>query len=354
MRVCRVTEASGAHSRYEHACEQLRAGNYKHGFRNYESRWEAAGIPRPVHTDRALLGPEWRGQDLRGKRILLHAEQGFGDTVQFLRYVPLVTQLGAAEVTVEVQPELRTLVAGMPSGFTLGTGTPAGKYDFHCSLLDLPIAFRTTLSTIPKPVHLELRETVLGHWQARIGRTRRMRIGLVWGGNPRNSTDAKRSVNLHALSPLLSTFTDADFFSFQVGPPARQLKECEGPVIDLKPFLTDFVETAAALRQMDRIISVDTAVAHLAGSLGLGVFLLLCHRPCWRWLLETKSSPWYPTMKLIRQPSPGDWPSVIENLKKELYNTKQIGAKSIHEESCPARSADHLLRLGRILLQERT
>lgn len=307
--------------RYELACAQLLTGSYLDGFRNYESRWEAAGLPRPVCTDGPLLGKEWRGQDLVGKRFLLHAEQGFGDTVQFIRYAPLVAALGA-DVTIEVQPALRGLAACITNGCKVGNGVPDGSFDFHRSLIDLPAVFRTSVNTVPPPAMIRIPKEIEQEWRARIGATKRTKIGLVWAGNPKNSTDATRSIKLDLLRPILDSFDHAEFFSFQLGKAAEQVSQFEKRVSDLQPYLRTFADTAGALMQMDRIISVDTGVAHLAASLGLKVWLLLSYTPCWRWLLDTRHSPWYPTMSLVRQPSPGDWERVISNLQKELYNTK--------------------------------
>ncbi len=313
-----IESNSDARATYELACTQLQASNYIDGFRNYRSRWEAAGIARPVHTDRALLGEEWRGQDLRGKRILLHAEQGFGDTIQFIRYAPLVAELGADEVVVEVQPAMRELAACMDlNGCTVGNGVPLGVYAAHCALLDLPLVFGTTVSTIPPPIRMNIPEGVEKLWRGLIRGTGRRKVGLVWAGSASNPIDAKRSVRLDEFRPVLEAFGDAEFFSFQVGPAAEQLRGWRHRMHDLQSDLRTFVDTAAALRCMDLVITVETAVAHLAGSLGLNAWVILSHSPCWRWLLERRSSPWYPTVRLFRQEEPGDWGSVMRQLVAE-------------------------------------
>jgi hypothetical protein len=314
-------EPDSARARYELACAQLLAGNYLDGFGNYDSRWEAAGVPRPAHTDQALLGEQWRGENVSGRRILLHAEQGFGDTIQFIRYVPLVAKLGA-EVVVEVQPALRDLAGCMVLDCKVGTGVPNGQFDFHCSLVDLPAVFRTRPRTVPAPVSIDVPERLKEEWQARLPHSKRTRVGLVWAGSPKNSTDRVRSIRLELLRPILGAVGDAEFFSFQVGAGREQLETFRDRVTDLTPYLHNFADTAAALQRMDRVISVDTAVAHLAGSLGLNVWLLLSYTPCWRWLLDTSRSPWYPSVKLVRQRSFGDWEPVVTALKKELYNIK--------------------------------
>lgn len=302
-----------ANARYELARAQLLAGNYTEGFPAFTSRWQAMGRLRPVDTDKALLGDEWRGEDLTGKRILLHAEQGFGDTIQFIRFAPLVANLSES-VSIEVQPELRNLAAWMALGCQLGTGVPAASYDFHCSLIDLPAAFQATVDTVPPPIRIDIPAPVKQLWELRIPRSKGLKTAVVWAGSRGNSSDAARSMKLDLLIPLLDSPIEGEFFSFQLGPQAEQLVPRRERVTDLRPYLHGFVDTAAALLRMDRVITVDTAIAHLAGSLGLPVSLLLPHTPCWRWLLDTRFSPWYPSMQLFRQPSAGDWESVIRQL----------------------------------------
>lgn len=302
-----------ARLRYELACSQLRAGNYLDGFAGYESRWEAAGLRPPIETDKALLGEQWRGANSNGKRVLLHAEQGFGDTIQFIRYAQMVAALGA-EVTIEVQPALRELARCMAAGCKVGNGVPKGVYDFHCSLMDLPTVFRTTVESVPPPARPNLPDELKRLWLTRIPDTGRTRVGIVWAGNPKNSIDGRRSMKLEDLKPLFDSCPDTEFFSFQVGAAAQQLSSCCAPIADLAPFLGNFVDTAAALLRMDRVITIDTAVAHLAGSLGLDVWLLLPRVSCWRWLSNGYTSPWYPSMRLFRQPAPGDWESVVREI----------------------------------------
>jgi hypothetical protein len=302
-----------ARQRYQDAITALSAGHYAEGFAAYDARWEAAGIPRPAKTDAAIVGPEWRGSRLTGKRILLHSEQGIGDSIQFLRFVPRVQAMGP-EIVLEVRPALRDLVRSLHPSCTVGNGVPQGRYDLHCSLMSLPAVFGTTIDSVPPPAEFHLPAAACERWQGRIPQSGRRNVGLVWTGNAEYSEDARRSMAFERLLPLLKTNKSAHFFSFQLGPYAGSgLK-----IVDLAPQLTSFVETAAALLQMQLVITVDTALAHLAGSLGLPVWLLLPFAPSWRWMLDRSDSPWYPTMRLFRQTARGDWDSVIRQVTQLL------------------------------------
>jgi Glycosyltransferase family 9 (heptosyltransferase) len=294
--------------RYRRAIAGLLAGSYAQGFADYDARWEAGHIPRPADTDAAIVGPEWRGGNLQGKRLLLHAEQGAGDSIQFLRYVPLVAALGP-QIVLEMQPSLRGLAEYFRPQCTVGTGVPLGRYDLHCSLMSLPALFGTTIDTVPAPARFDLPTDLCERWRTQIPKSETRNAGLVWAGNPEHSRDAHRSIGLGRLLPLIGR-KDVRFYSFQIGE--------QSPIIDLAPQLTSFLETAAALQRMDLVITVDTAVAHLAGSLGIEVWLLLPFAPCWRWMLDRQDTPWYPSMRLFRQTFAGDWDSVIQRVIESL------------------------------------
>jgi Glycosyltransferase family 9 (heptosyltransferase) len=305
-----------ASERYQQAIAALAAGRYREGFAGYDARWEAAGIPRPAVTDAAIVGSEWRGESLSGKRLLLHAEQGLGDCIQFLRYVPLVKALGP-EIILEVRPALRELCALLRSPCPIGNGTPPRRFDLHCSLLSLPAIFGTSIETLPPPSEFCLPKSVCDRWRRHIPKSERKNIGLVWAGNPEHPHDAQRSIGFDRLSPILETDQRRlRFFSFQLGPAA--LNTTSEKVLNLAPHLTSFVETATALLQMQLVITVDTAVAHLAGSLGVPTWLLLPFVSSWRWMRDRTDAPWYPSMRLLRQPAPGDWHRVISQLKDRL------------------------------------
>ncbi|HEX7642942.1 MAG TPA: tetratricopeptide repeat protein [Burkholderiaceae bacterium] len=311
------------------ACLLLAEGDFANGWREYEYRWHAAGRTGPP----AFAAPPWDGKaDLRGKTIYLHAEQGFGDTLQFLRYATLVAGCGAT-VLLGVPPELRRLAASCPGvARVLTTGDAAPDFDFHCPLMSLPLAFGTTVDTIPARVpYLTPDADAVAAWSSKLG-TRTapqapVRIGLVWAGKPRKgnpesyAVDRQRSMPLAQLQPLLQT-PDARFYSLQLGEAAEQAR-AQAELIDFSAELNDFHDTAALIANLDLIISVDTAVAHLAGALGKPVWLLDRHNPCWRWLRDRSDSPWYPSMRIFRQAEPGDWAGVVRDVQAAL---KQFAA----------------------------
>ncbi len=299
-------QAHGARSRL-----WLLSGDLERGLAEYEWRW----LLQPGGR-RGFRQPEWDGSPLLGRRILLHAEQGLGDTVQFLRYAPLVARAGG-RVIVECPPGLVMLAAGMEGvEEAVASGQPLPDFDVHAPLLSVPRILGTRLETIPAeipylqppPAPEELPELPGGG---------RLRVGLAWSGNPAHRNDRRRSLPLQRLAPLASV-EGVVFISLQKGPAAEQsaplglrLESPPGRWNDL-PWL------AATLARLDLIISVDTLQAHLAGALGRPVWLLLPFAPDWRWMLGREDSPWYPTMRLFRQPAPGDWASVVERVRQEL------------------------------------
>jgi hypothetical protein len=295
---------------------QLVQGRFEEGWRGYEYRWKLPTAPKPYEFNR----PKWTGEDLIGKTILLHTEQGLGDSLQFVRYVPLVARQ-AAKVYFYCQPPLIQLFSQL-NDVTLLTD-PNQKippYDFHCPLMSLPLAFGTRLETIPAEVpYLHADEKLLQDWKPKLDWSKKLRIGIVWSGNPKHKSDRQRSIPLRALAPL-GEFTDQiAFYSLQVGPPALQISEVpELKLIDLSADLQDFTDTAAVIQQLDLVISVDTATAHLAGALARPIWILLAYVPDWRWLLDRSDSPWYPTARIFRQTQAGDWSPVVESLISEI------------------------------------
>ncbi|HVY72107.1 MAG TPA: tetratricopeptide repeat protein, partial [Verrucomicrobiae bacterium] len=288
-------------------------GQLAEGWLENEWRWRMGEL-RGKRRDFAC--PEWRGEPLAGRSILLHAEQGFGDTLQFVRYLPLVIQRGG-RVVLECQPELVSLLQGLPGlAGVVARGTAPPPCDFHLPLLSLPRVFRTSLHQIPatapyvpapsSPVLLDPADGVL-------------RVGLVWGGNPSFRNDRSRSFTLAEYRPLLDE-PRVQFYSLQVGARAGELKAPgeTTAIVDLAPRLKDFAATAAAIKELDLVITSDTAVAHLAGALGKPVWVLLSFAPDWRWLLHRNDSPWYPSMRLFRQTTRGDWASVVVRVREAL------------------------------------
>jgi Flp pilus assembly protein TadD len=295
-----------AEGQWNEAVLLLTMGDLEAGFTKHEWRWRVGQI-----APRDLPGPVWQGESLAGRTILTYAEQGFGDTIQFLRYVPMLAAQGA-RVVVEVPKALARLAGSVAGASTVvAQGAALPDYDCQCALASLPLRFGTGLATIPADIpYLAADAAALARWRLRIGSGGR-RIGLVWAGSPLHRKDAQRSIPIELLAPLLD-LPDTAWFSLQVGERAPDLAKLPpGRVVDLAPELGDFAETAAALEALDLVIGVDTAVLHLAGALGRPGFLLLPFTADWRWLTGRADSPWYPSLQLFRQKSPGDWAGAI-------------------------------------------
>lgn len=296
---------------------QLLTGDYEAGWAAREARWALPSrYPR-------FAKPMWLGNDaLDGKTILVRADEGFGDTIQFVRYVPRLAEQGARVVMV-VQDQLHALLAnlsGVSQCIPISRSAALPAFDLHCPMMSLPFAFRTTLGNIPAPTsYLPCpTEAHVQAWERRLGRRAKLRVGLVWSGNPRQPDDHNRSLSLLALSRI--TDVDATFVSLQKDPkPADRVILLErSDIVDLTHDLTDFNETAALVSCLDLVISVDTSVAHLAAALGRPTWVLLSHTPDWRWLLGRDDSPWYPTARLFRQDKTRDYGKVLDRVRIEL------------------------------------
>jgi tetratricopeptide (TPR) repeat protein len=311
-----------------HYCEalcRLLVGDYERGWEKNEWRWQTEALR---HSGRSFPQPLWLGEnDIAGKTILLHAEQGFGDTLQFCRYVPMVVARGA-HVILEVQRPLHALMESLPAvAQIVSRGDALPAFDMHCPLLSLPLAFGTRLETIPSArSYLAASTGKANSWRDALGGHDKPRIGLVWSGNPRkelsnaNRIDSQRSMDFELFVPL---FDDAacEFYSLQKGDDAvKQLYDSafSERVIDRTNELHDFSDTAALIENLDLVISVDTAVAHLAGALGKPFWLLNRYNTCWRWLLDRDDCPWYPTARQFRQDESRDWGSVIGRVAPAL------------------------------------
>ena len=292
----------------------LLQGNLPGGWAEYESRWKVG-----VGDDRRLTQRRWKGEPLNGERILLYAEQGFGDTLQFVRYVPLVVARGG-EVVLEVQPPLRRLLSvieGVSQVISRGDTLP--EFTWQCPLLSLPLAFGTEMNTIPASVpYIHPDPTQVEAWRERFQGNAR-RIGLVWSGNPSMERNRIRSLPLDLLVPLMKV-PDTAFYSLQLGPASEQVKHIPPGVrlIDLASELNNFADTAAVVANLDLVISVDTSVAHLAGAMGKPVWILLNKGCDWRWFLEREDSPWYPSARLFRQSTAGGWQEVVSHVERAL------------------------------------
>jgi tetratricopeptide (TPR) repeat protein len=308
-----------AQARFVEGVARLTLGDFS-GWRGYEARW---GVGFLASHRRSFTAPLWLGESpLDGKTILLHAEQGFGDTLQFVRYAPLLVDR-SANVVLEVQPELVRLLAPLPSvAAVIARGKPLPRFDCHCPLLSLPLAFATELATIPAQIpYIAPTDQDVALWRERLPR-RGPLIGLAWSGERSHDNDRNRSLRLETLLPLLQT-RDVTFVSLQheVRDEDAGLLQDQSAIVHVGDRFRDFADTAAAVSLLDAVISADTAVAHLAGAMGKPLLLLLPFGADFRWLRERDDSPWYPTARLFRQPAFGDWRSVIETLRRELTRT---------------------------------
>jgi tetratricopeptide (TPR) repeat protein len=310
-----------AHARFVESVARLSLGDFSAGWRAYESRWHVGWL---ASQRRDYGAPLWLGEaSLDGKTILLHAEQGMGDTIQFVRYAPLLAARGA-KIVLEVQPELVRLLSAMPGLATVvARKQPLPRYDFHCPLLSLPLACGTTLDTIPAEIpHIAPGEgdvvSFMESWRARLPR-RRPLVGLVWSGERSHDNDLNRSMPLATLAPLFD-LPDIAFVSLQheVREEDAAMLQSRGDVLPIGADFRDFADTAAAIAALDAVIAVDTAVAHLAGAMGKPLFLLLPFAADFRWLRGRSDSPWYPSVRLFRQPQFGDWDGAVKLLRQEL------------------------------------
>ena len=314
-----------AEAHWNLALALLTHGDFSQGFDEFEWRWKWKIFPR-----RDFPQPLWNGEPLAGATLLLHAEQGFGDTLQFIRYLPLVEQRGG-KVIIECQPELQRVLRTAAGGSVVARGQEIGAFDVHCPLLNLPRIFGTTPRTIPRQVpYLYADRAMVESWRSRLGgNSDSFKVGLAWAGNQAHMNDRSRSMMLSAFAPL-GRLPGIRFYSLQKGGQADQAKNApEGlELIDWTNDLDDFADTAAFIANLDLVISVDTSVAHLAGAMGKPVWVMLPFAADWRWMREHEDSPWYPTMRLFRQTSIGDWESVIQRVGKILNDLALLRGNS--------------------------
>ena len=290
-------------------------GEWAKGWEKHELRWRC---DLGAEKRRTFPQPYWRGEtDITGKTILLHAEQGFGDTLQFVRYAPLVAERGA-RVLLEVQFGLAPLLARMPGvGAVFNRGERLPLFDVQCSLMSLPHAFRTTLDNVPNAVpYLSPPEARVAAWRHRLGTTRRRRIGIAWSGT---ASPWNRAIPLSLLAPLADR-EDCELHVLQteIWPDDRAALKALRRINDHSGALKDFADTAALMSLMDLVISIDTAAAHLAGALARPVWLMLPIGADYRWMLRRSDCPWYPTMRIFRQKSLREWQPVIDEVMQNL------------------------------------
>lgn len=298
----------------------LLEGDYAQGWPLYEYRWQALlkGSKR-VFAQPLLPCVDAAGDpaSLAGKRVLLHAEQGFGDTLQFLRYVPLIEALGA-EVILEVQSPLKSIAASLPgSRLTLVRGDALPDFDWHCPLMSLPWVLGVA-EPLATPPYLAVDPLHRARWQQRLGARVAPRIGLVWSGRATHGNDRNRSLELARLAPLLELPFEFHSLQKEYRPGDAAMLAALPGLMRHEEALEDFADTAALIEELDLLVSVDTSVVHLAGALGRPVWVLLPHVPDWRWLLDRSDTPWYPSARLFRQTRPGDWDTPLAALVEAL------------------------------------
>jgi tetratricopeptide (TPR) repeat protein len=297
----------------------LLRGKFEEGWKEFAWRDRALELKS---IRRGFSQPQWDGSDLGGRTILLHAEQGFGDTLQFVRYLPMVKQRGG-RILFGCDPSLHQLFHGQ---FAVDEwempGHESPKFEVHCPLLNLPMVFGTTLQTIPSAVpYLAAPPESKQKWAERLAGIKGIKVGLAWAGSPKQANNRNRSIPPEMLSPL--QIQGVTLISLQKGTAAKPSPG--SPVmIDWTEELTDFAETAGLIANLDLAITVDTSIAHLAGAMGKPVWVMLCFAPDWRWLLDREDSPWYPTTRLFRQPNPGDWQSVVGRVKDALLKLTKV------------------------------
>lgn len=307
-----------AQAQYNAGLARLTLGDFKDGWALHEWRWKTAEFA-PLRRD--FEASLWIGREpLAGRSILLHAEQGYGDILQFVRYVPMVAALNAA-VVLEVPSPLARLLADTPGAHHVVTkGDPLPAFDFHCPLMSLPHALGTTLKTVPADVpYIRPCADKAGVWRERLAALPRPRVGITWAGRPTHIDDRNRSIPFTTIASLLVE-TRGSFVSLQrdVKPDNDGALRATTAILDVRSELKDFADTAALISELDLVISVDTSVAHLAGAMGRPVWLMLPYAVDFRWMYGRDDSPWYPTARLYRQPAAGDWDGVIARIAQDL------------------------------------
>jgi hypothetical protein len=297
----------------------LLTGDFERGWAEYQWRWKAEQCQW-----RDFSQPLWDGRPLEGRTILLHAEQGLGDTIQFVRYAALVKQRGGGVVVECPTPLLSLLASCERIDRLMGRGDELPAFDLQAPLLSLPGIFHTSLDTIPADgPYLFADPGLVGRWRQELGGIAGFKIGIAWQGNPKNPDDRNRSIPLSDFEPLAGC-SAVRLLSLQKEAGTEQLQKVAGrfPVIDLGSRLDEaagaFMDTAAVMMNLDLVVTSDTAIAHLAGALGVPVWVAISFVPDWRWLLDRSDSPWYPTMRLFRQTRLGDWAGVFEEIKAAL------------------------------------
>jgi tetratricopeptide (TPR) repeat protein len=310
-----------AEAQYNRALALLLGGDYENGWLGYEWRWK--NTERLSLVDRAFSEPIWLGGErIAGRTLLIYAEQGFGDTLQFCRFAKAAADLGAT-VILEVRAPLVSLLASLEGvSRIIAQGQPLPEFDYRCPLMSLPLALKTTIDTIPSSAgYLRADSTKVAAWRSRLGNRTGPRIGLTWSGNPQQGNDRNRSMRLSDLVELLPREFEYCRLQKEVRPSDQETLAANPWISDWDRELHDFSDTAALCECLDLVISVDTSVAHLCGALGRPTWVLLSSNADWRWLLDRDDSPWYRSVKLYRQQTIGDWRGVVARVAADLRKT---------------------------------
>jgi Tfp pilus assembly protein PilF len=329
---------------YNHAMLLLLAGDLQAGFREFEWR---LSHPVPKFRPRSFEVPRWQGEHRQGRTLLIHAEQGLGDSLHFIRFVPRAARTGGP-VILHVQAPLAELLRASLDVALIARGEPLPPFDLHVPLMSLPHVLGITLGTILAEIpYLKVGPARAVEWRTKLASYSGLKVGVVWAGSPGHRHDRLRSLPAEMVLPRL-LMPGVQLFSLQKESRAADssvIGQLGGKVIDLAPSLATFADTAAAVSAMDLVISVDTAVAHLAGALGKPTWILLPHILDWRWLYERVDTPWYPTARLLRQRRSGDWASVLDRLPLELRRFAENVCKQrrAHSRGEDARSVSLLV-----------
>jgi Tfp pilus assembly protein PilF len=312
LRQCIALKPKDPDAHWNLSVALLLTGEWGEGWNEFEWR-----LLRPESPGRIFPKPHWAGQPLVGKTLLLWSEQGFGDMIQFFRYVAVAKRLGA-KVILDVQTALVPLLASQNiADAVIAAGTPIPPFDYHLALMSMPRVVGTTILSVPDETpYIRPAPARAEHWKQRLSPITTRKIGLAWAGRPEHPNDHRRSLSPMLLRPLVDV-KNVTYFTVQprstsVSVPANM------PLLDVGVQLTDFADTAGLLSQLDLLITVDTSVAHLAGAMGRPVWLLLPFSPDWRWLMHRTDTPWYPSMTIFRQKKLGDWPEVIQRVCDKL------------------------------------
>ncbi|MGE5468978.1 MAG: tetratricopeptide repeat protein [Ignavibacteria bacterium] len=321
-------------ARWNAALAALFLGDYTAGFSYYESRFHAGPAAHRQHLQdvTAMMAGKrfWRGEALRGERLLVWTEQGFGDSLMFMRFLPQLRERGRCRLLVACEQEMVRVMERMPGVdevISKDLALSPDCFDLHCSLLSLPHLLGLAPAALSAARYMTVPEDMARHWAARLAGLPNPKVGVAWAGGAQLPEDSVRSLALKEFRPLAET-SGVTFVSLQKGAPAAQLAELDWPIVDWMGECRDFLDTAALVQGLDLVVSADTAVAHLAGALGKPVWLLNRHESEWRWMLGREDSLWYPTMRIFRQPAPRDWAAVMLRVAEELRKLAAAWSRS--------------------------